>query len=80
VSPSAEVQGHSPDQRVTVAGKRDVTIADLVPVGHYAIRIVFSDRHDSGLYTWTYLETLGREKNERWSRHLAELESKRLSR
>lgn len=73
VSPSAEVQGHSPEQRVTVGGKRDVTIADLRPVGHYAVRIVFDDRHDSGLYTWRYLRTLADERETRWATYLEEL-------
>jgi len=80
VSPSAEVQGHSPDQRVTVAGKRDVTIADLVPVGHYAIRIVFDDGHDSGLFTWRFLAQLSREREKSWSAYLQELSEKGLSR
>lgn len=80
LSPSAEVQGHSPDQRVTVVGKRDVTIAGIVPTGHYAARLVFSDGHDTGIFTWTYLETLGREKDARWAAYLAELQEKGFSR
>ncbi|MEZ5844476.1 MAG: DUF971 domain-containing protein [Hyphomicrobiaceae bacterium] len=80
MSPSAEVQGHSPDQRVTVGGKRNVKITELRPVGNYAVRIVFDDRHDTGLYAWSYLDDLGREKNERWAAYLAELEQKRMSR
>jgi ATP-binding protein involved in chromosome partitioning len=80
MSPSAEVQGHSPDQRVTVAGKRHVKIKDLRPVGAYAVRIAFDDGHDTGLFTWTYLQQLGREKEARWSAYLAELESKGLAR
>ncbi|MEM7775286.1 MAG: P-loop NTPase [Pseudomonadota bacterium] len=80
MSPSAEVQGHSPDQRVTVAGKRDVTITDLRPVGNYAVRIVFADGHDTGLFTWTYLKTLGVEQDQRWAAYLAELEAKQMSR
>ena len=59
MSPSAEVQGHSPDQRVTVGGKRNVAIAEMVPVGNYAVRIVFDDRHDTGIFTWSYLARLG---------------------
>jgi DUF971 family protein len=80
VSPSAEVQGHAPEQRVTVPGKRDVTIARIEPVGNYAARIVFSDGHDSGLFTWQYLHTLGHEHEERWQAYLGELAAKGLSR
>lgn len=80
LSPSAEVQGHSPDQRVTVPGKRDVAILRIEPVGNYAVRIVFDDMHDTGIFTWTYLHTLGHEREERWSAYLAELAEKGLSR
>ncbi len=80
MSPSAEVQGHAPSQRVTVGGKRHVTIGDLRPVGSYAVRIVFSDGHDTGLFSWDYLEELGREKDERWATYEAELADKGLSR
>ena len=80
LSPSAEVQGHSPEQRVTVPGKRDIAIRDIVPTGNYAVRIVFDDGHDTGIFTWTYLEELGREKDTHWQAYLAELEAKGLSR
>ena len=80
LSPSAEVQGHSPEQRVTVPGKRDVAILKIEPVGNYAVRIVFDDMHDTGIFTWTYLHTLGHEREERWSGYLAELAEKGLSR
>jgi DUF971 family protein len=80
LSPSAEVQGHSPEQRVTVGGKRDVAIRDVQPVGRYAIRIVFDDGHDTGLYTWRYLSTLGVEQDARWSAYLSELSLKGLRR
>ena len=80
LSPSAEVQGHSPEQRVTVPGKRDVAISRIEPVGNYAVRIVFDDLHDTGIFTWTYLHTLGREKDARWQSYLDELEQKGLSR
>jgi ATP-binding protein involved in chromosome partitioning len=80
MSPSAEVQGHSPEQRVTVARKRHVKIKELRPVGNYAVRIVFDDGHDTGLYAWSYLELLGREKDKRWAQYLVELEQKGLSR
>ena len=80
MSPSAEVQGHSPEERVTVGGKRNVRIVGLSPIGNYAVRINFDDGHDTGLYTWDYLERLGREKDERWARYLADLRTKGLSR
>lgn len=80
LSPSAEVQGHSPDQRVTVPGKRDVTIARIEPVGNYAVRITFSDFHDTGIFTWAYLHTLGHEGETRWKAYLEELSAKGLSR
>ena len=80
LSPSAEVQGHSPEQRVTLPGKRDVAISRIEPVGNYAVRIVFDDLHDTGIFTWTYLHTLGREKDARWQSYLDELEQKGLSR
>ena len=79
-SPSAEVQGHSPDQRVTVPGKRNVAILKIEPVGNYAVRITFDDFHDTGIFTWHYLHTLGHEKDERWNAYLAELAEKGLSR
>jgi ATP-binding protein involved in chromosome partitioning len=80
MSPSAEVQGHSPEQRVTVAGKRNVKIKDLRPVGTYAIRIAFDDGHDTGLFTWTYLQQLGRDKDSKFADYLADLERKGLKR
>ena len=80
LSPSAEVQGHSPEQRVTVPGKRNVAISRIETVGNYAVRITFDDIHDTGIFTWTYLHTLGHEKDERWSAYLAELAEKGLSR
>lgn len=78
--PSAEVQGHSPEQRVTVPGKRNVQILKIEPVGNYAVRITFDDFHDTGIFTWNYLHTLGHEKDARWAAYLAELEEKGLSR
>ena len=80
LSPSAEVQGHSPEQRVTVPGKRDVAISKIEPVGNYAVRITFDDFHDTGIFTWAYLHTLGHEKDARWNEYLAELSQKGLSR
>ena len=80
LSPSAEVQGHAPDQRVTVPGKRGVAIRKLEPVGNYAVRIGFDDGHDTGIFTWSYLHQLGHEKEARWRAYLDELAEKRLSR
>ena len=80
MSPSAEVQGHSPEERVTVPGKKAVRILRIEPVGNYAARIVFDDGHDTGLYTWTYLRELGEHKEQRFQDYLVELAAKRLSR
>ena len=80
LSPSAEVQGHSPEQRVTVPGKRNVAILKIEPVGNYAVRITFDDFHDTGIFTWQYLHTLGSEREERWQGYLAELAGKGLTR
>ena len=79
-SPSAEVQGHGPEGRHTVPGKRHVKISALEPVGHYAVRIIFDDMHDTGLYTWTYLRELGEERDEKWSAYLEELAVQGLKR
>lgn len=80
MSPSAEVQGHSRKQRKTVGGKHNVEIMRVEPIGNYAVRIVFDDMHDSGLFTWTYLAELGANKQIKWAEYLAELEEKGLSR
>jgi DUF971 family protein len=80
LSPSAEVQGHSPEQRVTVPGKRNVAILKIEPVGNYAVRITFDDFHDTGIFTWDYLHRLGHEKDELWQGYLDELAEKRLTR
>ncbi|MEO1199381.1 MAG: DUF971 domain-containing protein [Pseudomonadota bacterium] len=79
-SPSAEVQGHSPEQRQTVPGKRDVTITALEPVGNYAVRILFADGHDTGIFSWSYFDTLDRDRDTLWARYLDELSSFGLSR
>lgn len=67
-SPSAEVQGHSPAERRTVAGKRDVEITEVHPVGNYAVRIVFDDLHATGIFSWDYLLELGRNRDTYWRR------------
>ncbi len=79
-SPSAEVQGHSPDQRRIVGGKRNVAIIGVEPVGNYAVRLLFDDLHDTGIYSWDYLQELGREQNNRWSAYLAALAERGLTR
>jgi DUF971 family protein len=79
-SPSAEVQGHSPAERRLVAGKRDVQILELHPVGNYAVRLVFDDMHSTGIFTWDYLFELGRNHDKYWRDYLDELEAKKLSR
>jgi DUF971 family protein len=80
LSPSAEVQGHSEDQRVTVAGKKNVGIVRVEPVGNYAARIVFDDGHDTGLFVWAYLRELGENREARWQSYLKDLAAKKLSR
>ena len=80
LSPSAEVQGHSPDQRVTVPGKKHVRVKAIEPIGNYAVRIVFDDGHDTGLYSWDYLLDLGESYDSRWDDYLDELEEKDLAR
>jgi DUF971 family protein len=79
-SPSAEVKGHGPGQEVTLPGKRGVTIRQVEPVGNYAVRLVFSDGHSTGLYSWDYLARLGREHERLWAQYLARLEAQGLSR
>ncbi len=69
-SPSAEVQGHAPGQKQIVTGKEDVSITALEPVGNYAVRVVFDDGHDTGLFSWDYLHELGREQAARWQIYL----------
>jgi DUF971 family protein len=80
MSPSAEVQGHAPSERKTVGGKRNVQILAVEPVGNYAVRLVFDDMHQTGLFTWVYLRELGEQEAERWAGYLAELAEKGLSR
>ena len=79
-SPSAEVQGHGPGQEVLQVGKRDVQFRDIEPQGHYAIKIIFSDGHDSGIYSWGYLYELGRDYEERWADYLGRLKEAGKSR
>ena len=72
-SPSAEVRGHAPGQETLQVGKRDVTLLGIEPVGNYAIKPVFSDGHDSGLYSWDLLYTLGTQRDELWQAYLDKL-------
>jgi DUF971 family protein len=80
MSPSAEVQGHSPDQRKTIGGKQDVMILNVIPVGNYAVRLTFDDMHSTGIFGWDYLDTLGREHAVRWEAYVAELAAKGMTR
>ena len=68
-SPSAEVQGHGPGQETLQTGKRDVLVVDIEPIGHYAVKPVFSDGHDTGIFTWDYLYKLGAEQDALWARY-----------
>src|SRR5947209_6787207 len=79
-SPSAEVQGHSPDERKTVAGKREVAILEINPIGNYAVRLIFDDLHSTGIYSWDYLLSLGRNRDANWQDYLDELVGKGLAR
>ena len=80
LSPSAEVQGHSPEQRKTIGGKRNVEIMQMEPVGQYAVRITFDDMHNTGIFSWTYFRELGENRDERWEEYLAELSEKGMVR
>jgi DUF971 family protein len=80
LSPSAEVQGHSPAERKTVGGKRDVAIIEVHPVGNYAVRLVFDDMHSTGIFSWSYFLKLGRAQGRYWREYLDELDAKGLSR
>lgn len=79
-SPSAEVRGHGPGQEVLQVGKRDVQITAVEPVGSYAVKLTFSDGHDTGLYSWTYLYELGRDQDVLWQRYLDRLQQAGASR
>lgn len=79
-SPSAEVQGHSAEERKTVPGKRKVTILEIDPIGNYAARLTFDDMHATGIFTWDYLLELGRNQPRYWQDYLDELAAKGMSR
>ncbi len=79
-SPSAEVQGHGPGEKIIVAERAHVGVLEVEPVGNYAVRIKFDDLHDTGIYSWEYLYQLGVEYDKRWQAYLAALAAKGLSR
>ena len=79
-SPSAEVQGHGPGQRVLVPGKRQVNVSAIDPIGNYAVLLHFDDGHASGIFSWATLRTLGEEYEQRWGAYLSELEARGQSR
>ena len=79
-SPSAEVRGHGPGQEVLQVGKRDVEIKEIEPVGNYAVKLGFSDGHDTGLYSWEYLHELGEKQESSWKSYLKRLEEAGASR
>ncbi|MBY0281183.1 MAG: DUF971 domain-containing protein [Alphaproteobacteria bacterium] len=79
-SPSAEVKGHGSSQRKIISGCKNIGIGSIESVGNYAIRILFTDLHDTGIYSWDYLYTLGKSYEEKWHRYLRILEALGLSR
>ncbi|WP_295523791.1 DUF971 domain-containing protein [Limnohabitans sp. Rim8] len=79
-SPSAEVQGHGPGQEVLQTGKREVGIAEIEPVGNYAVKPTFTDGHESGLFTWEYLYFLGDQQDALWTQYEDRLQAAGLSR
>jgi DUF971 family protein len=79
-SPSAEVQGHAPEERKTVPGKRDVMVLEVLPVGNYAVRLVFDDMHSTGIFGWDYLRELGQNQAAYWQDYLDELAAKNMTR
>ena len=80
MSPSAEVQGHSPEQRKVISGKIKVEILKVDPIGNYAVKLTFDDMHDTGIFSWSYLRELGERYDEIWQGYLKELEELSLSR
>ena len=80
MSPSAELQGHRPEERLTIGGKRQCGIVGIEPVGTYAVRLIFDDTHSTGIFPWSYLYELGARYPEKWAAYEAELKAKGLSR
>ena len=79
-SPSAEVQGHNPSEKKIISGRKHVAIMEIEPVGNYAIRLIFDDLHETGIYSWSYLLQLGIDHRQIWNKYLEELEKRGLSR
>ena len=79
-SPSAEVQGHGPGQEILQTGKREVNVVELEPIGNYAVKPVFSDRHESGLFTWDYLYHLGADQTQLWDDYERRLQAAGVAR
>jgi DUF971 family protein len=79
-SPSAEVQGHNPSEKQIVPGRSKVGIINIEPVGNYAVRLIFDDLHDTGIYSWRYLHELGREYPARWETYISALLTRGLKR
>lgn len=79
-SPSAEVQGHGPGQQKTIGGKKDVTITGVEPVGHYALKITFSDGHATGIYTWRFFAEMGEKQLDEWKAYTERLKAAGLTR
>ena len=79
-SPSAEVQGHGPGEKIIVAERAHVGVLEVEPVGNYAVRVKFDDLHDTGIYSWDYLYQLGVEYDKRWQAYLSALDARGLSR
>lgn len=79
-SPSAEVQGHNPSEKITVPGRRHVGLINIEPVGNYAVRLIFDDLHDTGIYSWRYLYELGRDYDARWEAYVRALQVRGLRR
>ena len=75
LSPSAEVKGHGPGQEKLQLNKQNVGISNILPQGNYAIKIVFNDGHDSGIYTWDYLQNLGKNQSKLWEKYLSDVET-----
>ena len=80
LSPSAEVQGHSPEEAVLQVGKSEVGLKGIEPVGQYALKLIYDDGHDSGVYSWDYFEKLDREREALWAKYLGDLEKAGASR
>lgn len=80
MSPSAEVQGHSPEEHKTVGGKRNVAVLGVEPIGTYAVRLTFDDLHSTGIYSWDFLYDLGVNYADKWAAYVAELADKGLDR